>query len=287
VSLPYPADAPSGEIDLHMHSTASDGALAPAQVVAAAHAARLSAIALTDHDTMQGLDEAVSAGEALGVRVIRGVELSAHDGPDEIHVLALHVSRPGPLEQSLAGFRAAREQRAHHIVEQLNTLGVPVTIDAVISEAAGGAIGRPHVARAMIKAGSVRDLREAFDRYLASGRPAYVPKARLEIGEAIALAHASGAIAIWAHPGQDGRRARLEPLVALGLDGVEVRHPGHGPEDVKRLGALAEFFGLIPSGGSDWHGGADPARAIGCMHIPGAWLVRQDEAVAKRLKEVA
>ena len=265
-----------------MHSTASDGALAPAQVVAAARRARLSAIALTDHDTLAGVDEAVAAGDAAGVRVVRGVELSAHDGPAEIHILALHVSRPAPLESRLSAFRGARELRARKIVDRLQSLGVNVEFDSVMTEAAGGSVGRPHVARAMIRAGSVRDTREAFDRYLGSGRPAFIPKDRLEIREAIALAHSAGAIAIWAHPGAEGYRARLEPLVEMGLDGLEVRHPGHASEDVKRLGALAEFFGLLSSGGSDWHGAPEGTRTIGCMHIPHAWLDRQDEMTRRR-----
>ena len=282
MTSPRPADAPSGEVDLHLHSTASDGSLAPAQVVAAARAARLSAIALTDHDTMAGVGEAVTAGDAAGVRVIRGVELSAHDGPAEIHILALHVSRPEPLESTLAAFRGAREVRARRIVGRLTHLGVNIDFDSVMTEAAGGSVGRPHVARAMIRAGSVRDTREAFDKYLGAGRPAYVPKDRLEIREAIELTHAAGAIAIWAHPGPDGRRDRIEPLVEMGLDGLEVRHPGHGGEDVKRLGALTEFFGLLSSGGSDWHGAPDGPRTIGSMHIPRAWLDRQDEEMRRR-----
>ena len=270
-----------------MHSTASDGSLPPAQVVRAAQAARLSAIALTDHDTMAGVDEAIAEGEAAGVRVIRGVELSAHDGPNEIHLLALHVSNPEPIEASLAVFRGSRELRAKSIVALLNKLGVGVTLESVMSEAAGGSVGRPHIARSMIRAGAVRDLREAFDRYLAAGRPAYVPKERLEIRDAIALTHSAGAIAVWAHPGSDCHRAKLEPLVEMGLDGVEVRHPSHNTEDAKRIGALVEFFNLLPSGGSDWHGAPEGPRCIGCMHIPHEWLERQEAVAARRLAEVA
>src|SRR5690242_20589614 len=153
-----------------MHSTASDGALPPAQVVAAAHAAGLAAIALTDHDTLGGVDEAVTAGSAVGIRVVPGVELSAHDGPNEVHLLALHVSKRGPLETRLAYFRNAREARAQSIVRKLNTLGVNVDIDSVMREADGGSVGRPHIARAMIRIGAVKDSREAFDKFLGSGR---------------------------------------------------------------------------------------------------------------------
>ncbi len=270
-----------------MHSTASDGALPPAEVVSAAHAAGLSAIALTDHDTMDGLPEAIEAGTRVGIRIVRGVELSAHQGSQEIHLLALHVSELAPLELRLASFRGSREIRAQRIVERLTRVGAPVLIDEVMTEAAGGAVGRPHIARAMIKRGHVRDLREAFDRYLGAGKPGFVPKERLEIRAAIEIAHAAGALAIWAHPGQDGRRARIEPLVAMGLDGVEVRHPSHTSEDVIRLTALADFFKLVYSGGSDWHGAPTGVRAIGGMHVPGAWLGRQDQVAAERRAAVA
>ena len=287
MTSPRPASAQSGEVDLHMHSTASDGALAPAVVVAAARDARLGAIALTDHDTMAGVDEAVEAGTAMGLRVIRGVELSAHHGGSEIHILALHVSRPAKLESTLSAFRGAREIRARKIVDRLNHLGINVDFDSVMSEAAGGSVGRPHIARIMMRAGAVADTREAFERFLGAGRPAFVPKDRLEVRDAIELAHSSGAIAVWAHPGAEGRRVRLEPLVEMGLDGVEILHPGNTSEDVKRLSALTEFFGLLSSGGSDWHGGPAGPRSIGCMKVPAAWLERQDEAAAKRLAAVA
>ncbi len=282
MTSPSAATAQPGEVDLHMHSTASDGALPPAEVVAAAHAAGVAAIALTDHDTLDGLPEATRAAGAVGIRVVPGVELSAHDGAREIHVLALHVVNPGPLELRLASFRGAREVRAQLIVDRLNRIGVPVEFDSVMTEAAGGAVGRPHIARALIKGGKVRDSREAFDRYLGAGKAAFVEKERLEIREAIAIVHAAGAIAIWAHPGTDGRRDRLEPLVAMGLDGVEVRHPSHNTEDAQRLAALADYFGLLYSGGSDWHGVPGGMRNIGSMHIPTSWLDRQDEVVARR-----
>jgi predicted metal-dependent phosphoesterase TrpH len=273
---------PPGEVDLHMHSTASDGSLAPSAVVDAARAAGLAAIALTDHDTLAGLQEAQLAAEPFGIRVVPGVELSAHDGPREIHLLALHVSRPDKLESQLSNFRDARETRAHNIVERLRNLGIDVDLETVMQEAAGGAVGRPHVARALIRGGHVRDSREAFDRYLGAGRPGFIPKARLEVSEAIALAHSAGAIAIWAHPGQDGRREKIEKYMNLGLDGVEVRHPSHLAEDVKRIAALTDFLGLVPSGGSDWHGSSEGPRTIGCMHVPPSWLHQQDVLVARR-----
>lgn len=250
-------------------------------VVAAARAAGLAAIALTDHDTTAGVEEAVEAGRGLGVRVVPGVELSAMDGEREIHVLALHLTRIDAIEGALRAFRDSRVVRAEQIVAKLNALGVPLTIDAVLAQAAGGAVGRPHVARALINEGWARDSRDAFDRYLGAGKPAYVAKLKLSVAESIELAHVGGGIAVLAHPGPEGRRESIERYVGLGLDGVEVRHPGHSAEDIARLGALVDFFGLVPSGGSDWHGASDGARVIGAMRVPAEWLDRQDARVAE------
>ena len=134
----------------------------------------------------------------------------------------------------------------------------------------------------LIDGGWARDSRDAFDRYLGAGRPAYVPKHRLSVADAIALVHAGGGLAILAHPGPDGRRETIERFVAVGLDGVEVRHPGHNTEDTNRLSALAEFFGLVPSGGSDWHGAAEGPRVLGAMRVPLKWLEQQDARVEAR-----
>jgi predicted metal-dependent phosphoesterase TrpH len=274
------ADLPT--VDLQTHSTASDGSSAPGQVVEAARRAGLAAIALTDHDTIAGLPEAIAAGERLGVRVVTGVELSAYDGDNEIHLLGLHLEGTEELDRALRTFREARHRRVEAMVERLNALGVGVGVDDVLRYAAGGALGRPHVARALIEGGWARDRRDAFDRFLAAGRPAFVEKHNLVIGDAIALVHRAGGLAILAHPGAGGRRETIEPLVALGLDGIEVRHPGHSGEDVARLAALTEFFGLVPSGGSDWHGAPEGPRFLGCMKVPYAWLERQDERVRAR-----
>jgi predicted metal-dependent phosphoesterase TrpH len=282
-SVPAGPNGAAGQfVDLHSHSTASDGSRSPRAVVAAARAAGLSAIALTDHDTMAGIDEATDAGRQLGVRVVPGVELSAIDGDREVHVLGLHIERAAALETMLREFRESRHVRAEQIVAKLNALAIPITFDAVLAQAAGGAIGRPHIARALIAEGWARDSRDAFDRYLGAGKPAYVPKQRLSVAEAIALIHTGSGIAVLAHPGGEGRRELVERFVALGLDGLEVRHPGHSAEDVARLGALVDFFRLVPSGGSDWHGAAEGSRTLGVMRVPGSWLDRQDARVADR-----
>ncbi len=270
-------------VDLHMHSTASDGSQAPAAVVAAALGAGLAAIALTDHDTLAGFDEARAAGDRVGVRVIAGVELSAVDSAGaEVHILGLHIARPGPLQNALDIFRTARRARALEIVERLNALGIPVTAQAVLEQAGDAAIGRPHVARALVAGGFAKDHREVFDRWLGAGRPAFVEKRRLTIPEAFALIHDAGGLAVIAHPGPDGTREKLAALAAAGMDGVEVRHPGHGVSETARLATLAAELELLPSGGSDWHGASEGPRTIGCMNVPAEWLERQDALVRSR-----
>lgn len=267
-------------VDLHTHSTASDGTLSPEGVIEAAVRCGLTALALTDHDTIDGVPTARAAGERAGVRVIAGVELSAFQGEHEIHLLALHLSHLDALEKRLGELRASRYTRAQKIVEKLNTLGVPLTLDEVLQQSNGGAVGRPHIARALIARGAVHDFRDAFTQYLGNSGSAFVPKDHLSIEDAIAIAHEAGGLAIWAHPGDGGRRERLEPLVAMGLDGLEIRHPSHSAEDVKRFQALTDFFNLVPSGGSDWHGAPDGPRRLGIMNIPAEWLAKQDERVA-------
>jgi len=267
-------------IDLHTHSTASDGTLPPEQVIEAAAQCGLKALALTDHDTIGGIPAAREAGDRLGIRVITGVELSAFQDGHEVHVLALHLSQLDTLHKRLEDLRASRFSRAEKIVEKLNALGIPITLDEVLLQSNGGAVGRPHVARALIARGVVHDFRDAFMRYLGGNGSAFVPKDKLSIEDAIAIAHDAGALAIWAHPGDGGRREKLEPLVAAGLDGVEIRHPSHSGEDTKRLQALTDFFGLVPSGGSDWHGATEGSRRLGMMNVPAEWLERQDERVA-------
>lgn len=272
----------AGTVDLHAHSTASDGAAAPGAAVELAHQVGVAAFALTDHDTMAGIPAAQEMAQRLGLRFIPGVELSVHQDATEVHLLGLHIADVPGMEQALLTFRDGRRERARTMVERLVAVGAPIDFEAVLAAAAGGAIGRPHVAKALVAAGHVRDHREAFDRYLAAGRPAYVDKARLEIAEGIALIHRFGGLAIIAHPGPDGRRERVEPLVAMGLDGLEVRHPSHSAEDMRRIMALVEHFGLVPSGGSDWHGAMMGPRTLGAMQVPMAWLERQDARLAAR-----
>jgi predicted metal-dependent phosphoesterase TrpH len=283
VSLPTPyGHEVPGFVDLHAHSTASDGSREPADVVREAKRIGLAAIALTDHDTVAGITEAVTAGEALGVRVVPGVELSAVEGDVETHILGLHLSDTRELEAKLIELREMRRSRAERMVQRLNDLGVRIEFASVLEQAAGGAIGRPHVARAMIAEGWAVDFRDAFDRYLGNGRPAYVTKERLPVTDAVMLIHRSGGLAILAHPSHSGTRERIAAFVEQGMDGVEVRHPSHSSEDISRLAALVQHFSLVPSGGSDWHGSADGPRTLGMMRVPADWLGQQDSRVRAR-----
>ena len=269
-------------VDLHTHSTASDGARAPADVVKAGKAAGLAALALTDHDTLAGVADAREAGTQLGLRVVTGVELSAVEGDTETHILGLHLSELGELEHRLVALREMRVSRAARIVARLNALGIAVTFEAVLEQAAGGAVGRPHVARALIAGGWATDFREAFERYLGNGKTAFVAKDKLPMSEAIGLVHRAGGLAILAHPGSLGTRERVAALAAAGLDGLEILHPSHSWEESQRLDALATEFDLVRSGGSDWHGAPDGARALGMMRVPAQWLSDQRERVATR-----
>ncbi|MCA9754070.1 MAG: PHP domain-containing protein, partial [Gemmatimonadetes bacterium] len=214
--------------DLHLHTRHSDGEWTPRKVVREAAIARVSCIAITDHDQTGGLPEAIEAGADFGIRVLSGVELSTFDGTDR-HVLGYGFD---PSAESLRilneGAQADRFVRAERICERLAALGVPVELDAVLAEAGDAAPGRPHVARALVKARHVRTIREAFDVWLGDGKPACVEKRRVEPGEAIRVLHEAGGVAVAAHPGIVGGPETLDPLVEAGLDGVEVKHPLHG-----------------------------------------------------------
>lgn len=269
-------------VDLQVHSTASDGALAPAAVVQAAAEAGLYAIALTDHDSVEGLPEANDAGARLGVRIVPGVELSTHFEGEELHLLGLHLANLDAMRAALTEFQGQRVQRAERIVATLNAHGIPVTMEAVLAEAGTGAVGRPHIARAMLAGGWVREFREAFDKWIGWGRPAYMAKETFDVADAIALVHRAGGLAVWAHPGELATPARIARLAERGLDSVEVLHPSHPPYLVQRLVDYTEKAGLLPSGGSDWHGTQEGPRKLGGQLVPKIWLDWQDAKAAER-----
>lgn len=278
---PNPAP-PTSWVDFHLHSTASDGSQTPGEVVAAAIAAGVGAIALTDHDTVAGIESARLAAQGTPLRIVAGVELSAYQGTDEVHLIGLHFTDVEQMGAGLVAFQEARRERGIQMVERLSAIGVKITFDDVLQIAAGGAIGRPHVAKALVENGWARDLRDAFDRYLGYGKPAFLEKRRLTLVDAIAMVHSCGGIAVLAHPGGEGSLTRLTALAAQGLDGVEVLHPSHSAEDRKRLLAIVNQLGMVPSGGSDSHGATEGSRVIGAMRVPMEWMERQERRVEAR-----
>jgi predicted metal-dependent phosphoesterase TrpH len=253
--------------DLHMHSRHSDGEWSPERLVRHACGAGLRAIALTDHDTLTGLGEAAQAGSEHGLEVLTGVEISTWYGGD-FHLLGYGFDPDdGPLSDLFERARHARRDRARAMVERLTELGVPVTEEEVWQEAGDGAVGRPHVARALVRAGRVSTVREAFDRFLADGRPACVEKLRVTPAEAIALVHAAGGVVVVAHPGSTPPE-QVEALAEAGLDGVEVHHSMHDAGLVERWEAFAMDRSLLRSGGTDFHGPGPNAAGPGAIRIP-------------------
>lgn len=275
--------------DLHTHTTASDGLHKPADNVRMAAEAGLAAIGITDHDTVAGLDEAREAGRAYGIEIVPGVEIStAMDGQD-IHILGYYANDRDPVFLArLASQRRVRDSRNELIVARLNELGVPLTWEDVL-DAAGRdrgpdeTVGRPHIAEALLRMGTVETLQEAFDRYLAEGKPAYVLPPRIAPAEAIAWIHEAGGAAVVAHPGLYGADAAVEALLAAGVaDGVEVYHSDHSAEDERRYAAMAERHGVLATGGSDFHG----ARKGRIYHGPIGWRTA-DAAVVAALRKRA
>lgn len=254
--------------DLHVHSAISDGLHPPAEVVRLAHQRGLSLIALTDHDAVEGIDEAIDAGAWWGVAVIPGVEISAFAGEVELHILG-YLIRHGDagLQATLEGYRSSRLQRAETMLARLEALGMPLNWEDVQRLAGRGSTGRPHVARALVEAGYVTSVAEAFERYLRPGMPAYVPRAKASPEEAIQRIHDAGGLAVLAHPWTVAEH--VAGLRERGLDGLEIFYPGYGPNVIHYLRALASEQGLICTGGSDFHGqSANPDNAIGGVDVP-------------------
>jgi predicted metal-dependent phosphoesterase TrpH len=245
-------------------------------VVARAAARGLSAIALTDHDTVAGVPAAETAGARLGVRVVAGCEFSVAAPWGEMHVLGYFLPAASErLARFLEDRRADRVRRGRAMVERVRAAGVALEWEAVLAAARGGAVGRPHVARALVAAGAVRDVGAAFDRYLARGRPAFVDKVLPTFGEVAALVHELGGIVSAAHLKDRATRSWLSTLRREGLDAVETRHPSHDADARSRITDLALELGLGRSGGSDWHGDAmgDEGHAeLGSQEVPADWL---------------
>lgn len=257
-------------VDLHTHSDVSDGSETPARIIELAAEARLSSIALTDHDTLEGIAAAQTAAERIGTHLIPGVELSCEWDTGGCHIVVLWLEPgSGPLQDRLAELQVARDTRNDRILERLADLGMPIEAGALADQSGGGVTGRPHIAALMVELGYVESIREAFDEYLANGRPAYVDRARLTPEDAIRLADASGAATVLAHPhtlGLDNAaeyREAFERLASAGLTGVECWYGEYSPAFRKSMVQMTRSHDLVPSGGSDFHGSYKPGLSLG------------------------
>jgi predicted metal-dependent phosphoesterase TrpH len=281
-----------GFIDLHLHTTASDGVMTPSELVRYAKSKGLQAIAITDHDTIEGLEEGLSEGERIGFEVIPGLEISVKHSPGSMHLLGYFLDIHHPLlTERLQYLQQARAERNPKIAEKLKELGVKVTYEEVLKASGGGQVGRPHFAQVLMEKGYVRTFQEAFDRFLKKGAAAYVEKVRFAIGEALHFIKEAGGVAVLAHPNTLGMKgnAALEDLVLQlvkeGLQGIEVYYPEHSPLEVAQYKVLTERHGLLATGGTDYHGMEGNELDIGVgrgeMRLPYS-IVESLKAVRKK-----
>ncbi len=245
------------EVDLHCHTTASDGLLTPKELVRLAAELGLKGIGITDHDTIQGWKEAEAAGAYYKIQILKGIELNTDWRGTEVHILGYELDGGSDyFQDKLRSLREAREQRMLEILERLAKLGIEVCENAVRQLAQGESIGRPHIAQVLIDRGFVRTIREAFERYIGIGAPAYVPRYKLTTEEGIRLVRDARGVPVLAHPGMQRLEEGISTWVEVGLKGIEVFHSEHKPEDETRYSAIAQQHRLIMTGGSDFHGEA-------------------------------
>jgi hypothetical protein len=262
-------------IDLHIHSTASDGSFTPAEIIDHAQKLNLAAIAITDHDSIDGSREALRIGIPPSFNFLTGVEISAahppfFPGSGSFHILGYDIHLDNrDLNQALSKLQAARKNRNPSILKRLNKLGFQISLDEVNQEVGEGQLGRPHIAYAMVKKGFVTSIDEAFDKYLGTRGPAYVDKYRIECEQAIQIIRAAGGVPVLAHPAlldiENDQKldALLQNLVKIGLAGIEVYYPGHSPQQIRQYTELARKYGLLMTGGTDFHGTITPQIKMG------------------------
>ncbi|MFC1591822.1 PHP domain-containing protein [Thermodesulfobacteriota bacterium] len=257
-------------IDLHTHTTASDGTLTPAQLVAHAQERGLTAIAITDHDTVEGVGEALAAGAGCGITVIPGIEISAVHRQTTLHILGYYIDWQSPdFCKSIQVLQNARTERNPAIIKKLQALGVDISLAEVAAEAGTGQVGRPHIAQVLLQKGAVRTARQAFDRFLKKGAAAYVDKFRYPAQEAVAHIRAAGGIPVLAHPSilpcktAPKLSSLLTELAGYGIMGVEAYYTDHSAKQVKLYEQLARKHGLLVTGGSDFHGSYIQGIALG------------------------
>lgn len=269
--------------DLHLHSSASDGAHAPAELVRLAHVAGIPAIAITDHDTVSGTAEALAAAAPLSLAVISGVELSAGHGDRGMHILGYHVDHTSErLNARLAELRSIRVERAERIVYALARDGFRITVSDVLDAADGGAVGRAHIARLLVDSGQAPSVAEAFSTLLGKTAPYYVPKPVHEPEEMLAWIAEAGGVAVLAHPGLSGVDDLIPRLAGAGLAGLEVYHPSHDADQTTRYAELAASLGLVATGGSDFHGLHREGDALGSVDVPESVVSDLEHAVRQR-----
>lgn len=241
--------------DLHIHTTASDGLMSPKEVVRWASVKRLTAIGITDHDTVNGISLAEEVSSEYKVEIVPGIELSTLYEEEEIHILGYYIDyKAAWFLETLEKIQNSRYKRAENIVSKLNGLGVDITMEKVKSIADNGAVGRPHIARAMIDKGYISNIKEAFKSYIGKDCPAYVERYKLSSGEAIDIIKQLGGISVIAHPGLIKNKANIGKIIDLGIDGIEVYHSKHDDETVRNALAIASSRKLLITGGSDCHG---------------------------------
>ena len=268
-----------GYIDLHLHTTASDGVMSPSGIVRYAKAKGLQSIAITDHDTIEGLEEGLLEGKKINFEVIPGIEISAEHPTGSMHLLGFFLDIHHPLlNERLDHLQKARAERNPKIVEKLKRLGIEITYEEVLKASGGGQVGRPHFAQVLLEKNYIRTFQEAFDRFLKKGAPAYVDKFRFTSQEAIHFINEAGGVAVLAHPntlnmnGHSALETLIHRLIKEGLKGIEVYYPEHSPPEVAQYKALAERCGLLMTGGTDYHGieknGLDIGVGRGGMKIP-------------------
>jgi predicted metal-dependent phosphoesterase TrpH len=257
-----------GRLDLHLHTTCSDGSATPSEVVALARQAGVTALAITDHDIVSGLPEALEAGRQAGIEIIPGTELSSRHGSMEVHILGYFLDwHDATLLGALERFRQARHYRNPQIVQKLQDLGLAITYDEVKALAGTDAVGRPHIARVLMEKGYVGSSKEAFDRYLGEGAAAHVPRELPSPAEAIAIIRAARGVAVLAHPSWVDRDEGVFRLCAqlkeAGLSGIEVHYSTHKADQTAQYLDIARRLGLLVTGGSDFHGVTKPDIEVG------------------------
>jgi len=260
--------------DLHTHTYHSDGTRSPREVIDVARAAGIEIVSISDHDNLAAFFEIKSYADERGVTLIPGVELSCEHESIDVHILAYAFDPLDErIERRLAQFRDTRQMRGRRIVERLRSLGYDIDANRVEQLAAGGSVGRPHVARALVERGCVASVSEAFDRLLGAGKPAYVPKERFRVDEAVALFHSAGGLMSIAHPTLYPRHEEIVPvLLDAGIDGIEVLHPDVDPQWREKYANVARFRGKILTGGSDDHGTVKQVETLGTIRVPESWI---------------